>query len=119
MNESLFSSLQKHWAEITDRGQALTFRQGQTLFYEGHDPCGVFVVCSGQVKLSSSGAPCRRELWESPSGKVMGLFHLFSGSPFCCTGVAKTDCEVLFISKTQLMPFLSQTEMSATSEVFH
>lgn len=108
MNEKIPASLKNKWNEICSQAQLLSFRKGQTLFYEGHAPYGVFVIKSGKVQYSQGGNACAQEhIWNSPQGEVIGLYHLFSNTPYCCTGNAASDCETLFVSKTQLAHFLN------------
>lgn len=102
-----FSALsESQWNEAIARGQPLTFHKNQVLFYEGHLPYGIFLVRSGKVALSSGGEICAAESWSAPQGKIFGISHVVSGSPFCCTGVAAEDCEVVFISKSRLVALL-------------
>ncbi|KAB2842521.1 MAG: cyclic nucleotide-binding domain-containing protein [Roseovarius sp.] len=105
--EKDFSSLsESQWNQALAQGQQLTFHRGQVLFYEGHLPYGVFLVRSGKVDVSSAGEICAAESWSAPQGKIFGISHVVSGSPFCCTGVAATDCEVVFIPKSRLEALL-------------
>lgn len=90
------------WGIVVAQGQPLTFHAGQVLFYQGHYPYGVLLVKSGKVELINRGQSCAAESWSTPQGNIFGISHVVSGSPFCCTGVAVTDCEVIFISKSEL-----------------
>lgn len=106
MKAAIIQSISRSWKELIKEGQSLTFRKGQVLVYEGHSPYGIFVVHSGKIKFSEGGTPCVIEhVWESPDGKVVGLHHFFEQTPFCCTCTATQNCQVIFISKTQLLPF--------------
>lgn len=90
---------------MVEEGQPLVFHKGQCLFYEGHSPYGLFVLKSGRVRFQTSGECGKEHGWKSPSGgKVFGLRSFFDEIPYCCTCTALEDCEVLFISKTQLAP---------------
>lgn len=107
MNSKQLASLEKQWDRLVSEGQPLTFRKGQVLFYEGHTPYGLFVIQSGKVRFLRGDHPCdQNHLWSSPKGNVIGLHHFFDGPPFCCTCLASDDCQVIFISKTQLLPFV-------------
>ncbi|MDO8519158.1 MAG: cyclic nucleotide-binding domain-containing protein [Deltaproteobacteria bacterium] len=81
------------------------FHKGQSIFYEGHNPYGIFVLSSGNVRFVSSQKCGTDHVWQSPSGKVLGLKFFFEDRPYCCDCIAKGECEVVFISKTQLEPF--------------
>ncbi|MCC7344059.1 MAG: cyclic nucleotide-binding domain-containing protein [Deltaproteobacteria bacterium] len=105
--EKDFSALsESQWSEAIAQGQALTFHRDQVLFYEGHMPYGVFLIRSGRVELSSGGKICAAESWFAPQGRIFGISHVVAGSPFCCTGVAAEDCQVIFIPKSRLEALL-------------
>lgn len=109
MNEQILTSLKSRWADLLKRGQPLIFQKGQVLVYEGHDPYGIFVIQSGDIQFARGKSSCPEEhLWRSPKGNALGVDHFFDGSPFCCTCTAASDCRVVFISKTQLLPFVSE-----------
>ncbi len=108
------NDVQDPWGQLIRGGQALTFRKGQVLFYEGHIPYGVFVIESGKVRFQTGNKTCSDDhLKESRQGKVLGLKHFRTEAPFCCTCVCETDCQLIFISKTQLMETLSAAGSSA------
>lgn len=107
--EETFFSLRLHWEELLREGRKLFFRKGQTLFYEGHIPYGLFVLKSGQVDFTGSCLSCTEEHgWASPNGEVLGMQTFLKKLPYCCTCTAKQDCQTIFISKTQLFPYLSK-----------
>ncbi|MBI2082130.1 MAG: cyclic nucleotide-binding domain-containing protein [Deltaproteobacteria bacterium] len=108
-NEEILSALKGQWGNLLKKGQPLIFHKGQVLVYEGHDPYGVFVIQSGDIQFTKGKSSCPAEhFWHSPKGNVLGVEHFFDGSPFCCTCVATSDCRVVFISKTQLLPFATK-----------
>lgn len=110
MDEKILRSLKKKWPSLVKQGQPLKFHKGQVLFYEGHDPYGVFVVQTGKIRFERMERNlCGEEhLWTAPQGEVIGLQPFFDEHPYCCSCLALSDCEVLFIPKSQLLSF-SQT----------
>lgn len=109
VNLETVSDIQSCWRDIILQGQVLNFCKGQVLCYEGHVPYGIFVIRSGEVSYRQGETPCQvKHERTSSEGRLVGLHHIFTGTPFCCTISAETDCEVLFISKTQLISFLWQ-----------
>ncbi|MBI1909489.1 MAG: cyclic nucleotide-binding domain-containing protein [Deltaproteobacteria bacterium] len=106
MQEETLLSLKTHWNELLKQGQPLSFRKGQVLFYEGHIPYGLFIVQSGKVRYTRESGSCRAEHHVSSSeGEVLGLSHFFEENPYCCTCTASQNCQVVFISKSQLLPY--------------
>lgn len=100
------SSLTRCWDDLVKGGQGLTFHKGQYLFYHGHTPYGVFVLQSGQLKFIGGRTPCEVAHGQTPQeGEVIGLHHFLKEVPYCCDCIAATDCRLVFISKSQLLPF--------------
>ena len=64
---------------------AAVYPKGATLFVEGRSPRGVFVPCSGRVKLSTSSADGRTLILRiSESGDLLGLPATVTGRPYEC-----------------------------------
>jgi CRP-like cAMP-binding protein len=119
MNDKILTAMEQAWETLIGEGKKLAFKKGQVLFYEGHEPYGVFVLEKGAVIYNrknengddivlsceddSHDKICREHLVQSLSkGRVLGLGPFLKDQPFCCTCQANDDCEVIFISKTQL-----------------
>lgn len=80
------------------------FKPGQTIFYAGNDPLGIFTIQSGLVKLevtSASGSAHTVRL-VGPGG-TLGYRSLFSNEPYHASAVAVEDCELCFLSKADVM----------------
>ncbi len=108
MDEKILTALMDNWEDLFREGQHLLFRKGQVFFYEGHQLYGLFVLREGAVEFTRGNCHQDEEhRWNSPNGVVLGLRPFFDDSPSCCTCTACEDCQVIFISKTQLVPFLS------------
>jgi CRP-like cAMP-binding protein len=109
LEREILSKLRNRWEGLLAEGQKMSFQKGQTLFYEGHAPYGLFVLKSGKIRFERHSKACPEEhIWQSPEGKAIGLAHAIKKTPFCCTGVAVTSCAVVFISKTQLEGLLDK-----------
>ncbi len=112
MKEEVREALFAHWKDLLTEGQNLIFHKGQALFYEGHVPCGLFVLLSGHVQFTREGLPTQdTHLEPAPQGTVVGLEPFSLGTHYCCTCTAIEECRVVFISKTQLL-FLKKGEIS-------
>jgi cyclic nucleotide-binding protein len=60
-----------------------SYPKGAMLFVEGQSPRGVFILCSGKVKLSTSSADGKTLILRiSEIGEVLGLAAVVSGKPF-------------------------------------
>ncbi len=112
MNAKMEVALQSQWSSLRRDGKELKFRKGQILAYEGHIPYGIFVLTSGSLEFSHADHqgehPCEGQHLVSMSlGQIFAMEQFFSDSPLCCTCRAATDCTVIFISKTQLLPLVT------------
>jgi CRP-like cAMP-binding protein len=93
------------WVGLCSRGDRLNFKKGQVLIYEGHVPFGVFVLKNGAVSFSSLQGNCpQSHVQEGSEGQIIGFEELLGATPYCCTCTAESDCEVIFISKTLVLP---------------
>lgn len=93
-------------AEITS---VAAYPKGATLFVEGQSPRGVFIVCGGRVKLSTSSADGKTLILRvADTGEVLGLAAAVSGKPYQATADVLEPSQVNFIPKAEFLQFLSQ-----------
>jgi CRP/FNR family transcriptional regulator, cyclic AMP receptor protein len=86
-----------------------TYPKGATLFVEGQAPRGVFVLCSGKVKLSTSSADGKTLILRvSDEGEVLGLAAAVSGWPYHSTATVLEPAQANFISRNDFLSFLSE-----------
>ena len=93
-------------SEITS---AASYPKGATLFVEGQTPRGVFIVCSGRVKLSTSSADGRTLIVKiADAGEVLGLAATVSGQPYQASADVLEASQVNFIGRADFLQLLSQ-----------
>ena len=88
-------------------GRQRLFRKGETLFREDSANDGVFVICTGQVKLSC----CSREgktliLKVAVPGDVLGLGAVISGSKYEVTAETIEPAEIKHIPQVEFLAFI-------------
>jgi CRP/FNR family transcriptional regulator len=77
------------------------------LFIEGQQPRGVFVLCSGKVKLSTSSREGKTIITKiSDSGDVLGLNAVVSNRPYEVTAEMMEPGQGNFIPRDSLMHML-------------
>lgn len=82
---------------------------GAVLFLEKQDPRGVFVVCSGEVKLSfSSSAGKTLILKIAKPGDILGLMATVTGSPYEVTAETLYPSQVIFVRREDFIRFLAK-----------
>jgi CRP/FNR family transcriptional regulator, cyclic AMP receptor protein len=86
---------------------ATVYPKGAVLFVEGQPPRGVFMLCSGSVKLttcSSDGKAIITRIAEG--GEVLGLSATVSGRPYMATAETLIPSQVNFIRRDDFLRFL-------------
>ena len=86
-----------------------TYPKGAILFVEGQEPRGVFVVCSGRVKLSAGSASGKALILRiAEAGQVVGLPGTISGKPYEATAEALEPIQATFIPREEFLQFLRE-----------
>src|ERR1019366_6551082 len=89
--------------------RASSYPKGATLFVEGQTGRGVFIVCSGRVKLSTSSIDGRTLIARlSEPGEVLGLPSTVTGTPYELTAEVVEPSQANFISRQDFMGFLRE-----------
>ena len=82
---------------------------GALLFVEGQSPRGVYLLCSGKVKLSTTSKEGKvLILKQAEAGEVLGLSAAVSGTNYEMTAETSTPCQVNFIGRQDLMGLLQR-----------
>jgi CRP/FNR family cyclic AMP-dependent transcriptional regulator len=86
---------------------------GAVLFVEGQTPRGVFVLCSGKAKLSTTSKDGKvLILKQAEAGEVLGLSAAISGTNYEMTAETVSACQLNFIGRQDLMTLLqSESEV--------
>src|SRR6202167_5653984 len=86
-----------------------TYPKGAILFVEGQEPRGVFVVCSGRVKLSAGSASGKALILRiAEAGEVVGLPGTISGKPYEATAEALEPIQANFVAREPFLQFLRE-----------
>jgi CRP/FNR family cyclic AMP-dependent transcriptional regulator len=84
------------------------YPRGAVLFLEKQKPSGVFVLCSGEVKLSINSVEGKTlTLRIAGIGEILGLTATLSGSIHEVTAEALRSCQVAFISGDAFLRFVA------------
>lgn len=113
--ERLFCNLPdpaiKALAAITS---SASYPKGATLFVEGQPARGVFILCSGRVKLSTSSADGKTLILRiSDPGEVLGLPATVTGSCYELTADVIEPAQANFISRNEFLGFLKDNGEAA------
>src|SRR5215475_9519388 len=79
---------------------ASAYPQGAVLFVEGQAPRGVYMICSGRVKLSATSRDGKTLILRiADPGEVLGLHATVSGKPYELTAEALQPCQLDFMRR--------------------
>ena len=79
------------------------------LFIEGQQPRGVFVLCTGKAKLSTSSAEGKTVITKiSEAGDVLGLSAVISNRPYEVTAEMIEPGQANFITRDALLQFMRE-----------
>jgi CRP/FNR family cyclic AMP-dependent transcriptional regulator len=86
-----------------------TYPAGALLFLEKQEARGVFVLCSGEVKLSiSSGAGKTLILRVAKAGEILGLMATMGAMPYEVTAETLHPCQVAFMRRDDFLKFVAK-----------
>ena len=113
--ERLFCNLPeqtvKAFSAITS---SASYPKGATLFVEGQPARGVFILCSGRVKLSTSSADGKTLILRiSEPGEVLGLPATVTGTCYELTADVVEPAQANFIARNDFLGFLKDNGEAA------
>jgi CRP/FNR family cyclic AMP-dependent transcriptional regulator len=86
---------------------ASAYPQGAVLFVEGQAPRGVYMICRGRVKLSTTSRDGKTLILRiAEPGEVLGLHATVSGKPYELTAEALQPCQLDFIRRDDFLRLL-------------
>jgi CRP/FNR family transcriptional regulator len=108
--EHLFCNLSEPVAQkLNDIKSTAVYPKSAMLFIEGQLPRGVFVLCTGKVKLSTSSADGKTIILKiSGPGDILGLNATISNRPYEVTAEMVEPGQANFISRDALLQFLRE-----------
>lgn len=84
-----------------------TLPAGAILFVEGQLPRGLFILCSGKVKLSTTSRDGKVLILKTAEGgEPLGLSAAISGDAYEMTAETDTPCQLSFIDRKALLNLL-------------
>jgi CRP/FNR family transcriptional regulator len=81
-----------------------TLPAGAILFVEGQVPRGIFVLCSGRVKLSTASRDGKVLILKfAEAGEALGLSAVISGMNYEMTAETATPCQLNYVDRKNLL----------------
>lgn len=83
------------------------FPEGTVIFVEGQAPRGIFMLCQGQAKLSTTSREGKTFILRiAKSGEVLGLHSTVTGEPYELTAETMRPSQLDFVSREDFLGFL-------------
>jgi CRP/FNR family transcriptional regulator, cyclic AMP receptor protein len=93
--------------------------RGSTLFAEGRQSRGIFLLCQGRAKLSVCSEEGKRLMLRvAGPGEVLGLSAAMSGKPYEVTAELLENAQVAFVRRKDLLKFLKENQ-EACMQIVH
>jgi CRP/FNR family transcriptional regulator len=84
------------------------YPKGSLLFVEGEQPRGIFILCSGRVKLTTTSTEGRTLIVKlAGPGEILGASAAILGNPYELSGETLEPSQVNFIRRDDFLRFLS------------
>jgi len=85
------------------------YPKGALLFVEGQTSRGVYVLCSGRVKLTATSSDARVIITRIVEpGEILGLCAALSSEPYEVTAETLEPCQINFVRGEDFLRFISQ-----------
>jgi len=86
---------------------ASAYPQGAVLFVEGQGPRGVYIICTGRVKLTTTSRDGKTLILRiAQEGEVLGLHAAVSGKPYELTAETLQPAQLDFVKRDDFLRFL-------------
>src|ERR1700752_4888489 len=108
--EHLFCNLSVHAGQrLNEIKSTAMYPKSAMLFIEGQQPRGVFVLCAGKAKLSTSSSEGKTIITKiSDAGDILGLNATISNRPYEVTAEMIEPGQANFIARDALLNFLRE-----------
>jgi CRP/FNR family transcriptional regulator, cyclic AMP receptor protein len=109
-SDSFFCALsQESLAAFNQIKHAAVFPEGAVIFVEGQAPRGIFMLCQGQAKLSTTSRGGRTFILRiAKPGEVLGLQASITGKPYEVRVETMQPSQLSFVNREDFLRFLKE-----------
>ena len=110
-NNLLFSGLpEEEVAALAAIGREKSFGKGETIFFEGDEGNGLYIVMTGKVKIFKMSLQGKEQILHIfGEGEPFGEVAVFHGRPFPATAETLMPNKVLFLPRRDFVQILTQS----------
>ena len=94
------------------------YKKGQTIFFQGNPPMGLYCVSSGKIKITRTGNDGKEAILRiAGPGDVLGHRSLFSKEKYEATATVIEDSSICFIEKNYIYSAIQNNPSIAMSMI--
>jgi len=88
---------------------AAVFPEHAVVLVEGQNPCGIFILCHGRAKLSTTSRDGKTLIVRiAEAGEVLGLHAVVTGGPYQLAVETMQPCQLNFVGREDMLRFLNE-----------
>jgi CRP/FNR family transcriptional regulator len=96
-------------ADFNKIKHAAVFPEHAVVLVEGQNPCGIFMLCQGRAKLSTTSRDGKTLIVRiAEAGEVLGLHAVVTGAPYELTVETMQPCQLNFVGREDMLRFLNE-----------
>ncbi len=86
-----------------------SYKKGQTIFFQGNPPFGLYCIAQGKIKVSKVGSDGKESIVRiAGPGDVLGHRSLFSKENYSATATVMEDASICFLDKNYIYDALKK-----------
>jgi CRP/FNR family cyclic AMP-dependent transcriptional regulator len=94
-------------AAFNQMKRAMALPEGAVIFVEGEISRGIFMLCEGQAKLSTTSLEGKTLVLRiARAGEILGLGPVVTGKPHVLTAETMQPCQLNFVNRQDFLRFL-------------
>lgn len=103
-SSGIFCELKKESLDDVSKHKVMNhYKKGQTIFFQGNPPLGLYCVSTGKIKITRAGNDGKESILRiAGPGDVLGHRSLFSKEKYEATATVLEDSSICFIDKNYI-----------------
>jgi len=99
---------------------AAVFPEHAVVLVEGQSPCGIFILCQGRAKLSTTSRDGKTLIVRiAEPGEILGLHAVVTGGPYELTVETMQPCQLNFVGREDILRFLKEHADASLHAIQH
>lgn len=105
-------------ADVSHHKVMNSYKKGQTIFFQGNPPFGLYCIASGKIKVSKVGNDGKESIIRiAGPGDVLGHRSLFAKENYSATATVIEDAAICFVDKNYIYSLLKKEPSIALSMI--